>query len=74
MWQEVMAAVNPWVYAEANRDRKKHRKPYSLQEWTVKGLTTPRKRKVVRDPATVFGGISAGLTALGGKTDVKPSR
>jgi len=73
-WQEVIAAVQPWVYANANRDPKKRRKPYQLDEFTITGLTKPRRRKVIRDPAAIFGHISTGLTALGGKSNVDDGR
>jgi len=73
-WQEVVAAVTPWVYANANRDTKKKKKPFRLDEFTVTGLTKPRRPKVVRDPGTLFGGISTSLQALGGITNANNGR
>ena len=69
-----MAAVGPWITAEVNRDRKKQRKPFSLFEWTVTGLTRPKRKRKKRDPGTLFASISGSLRALGGKDDVNSSR
>jgi hypothetical protein len=75
MWQEAVAAIGPWVNAELNRDKKKHRKPFSLYEWTLTGLRKPVRapKKQKRDPAELFAFIGQSLRALGGKDHVDSS-
>lgn len=68
-WQEAMAAVGPWITAEVNRDRKRHRKPFELMDWTITGLCRKRKRKKRPEPGALFAHISGSLRALGGKDD-----
>jgi hypothetical protein len=69
-----MAAVGPWLNAELNRDKKKHKKPFTLAEWTITGLTRPKKKRRRVDPGSLFASISGSMRALGGVDDVNSSR
>lgn len=44
-WHEYNAALPAWVLAETNRDRKRQRKPWSLWQWTLTGLSSGRRRR-----------------------------
>ena len=55
---------------------KRHKKPFSLFEWTLTGLAKPARKAVKkkRDPAALFAFISDGLRVLGGKDHGDSSR
>lgn len=43
-WTETMAAVHPSLYAEAHRDEKKRKQPYTIQDFTLTGMFKAAKR------------------------------
>lgn len=72
---EFMHAVPVWLNAELNRDKKRHRKPFSIHEWTITGILefTEKKRKArakaKKDPNSLWDRLSGAMQMLGGKAD-----
>ena len=70
-WQEAMAAVQPYLYAEAHRDEKKQGQPFTLQGMTLTGLAkaarrAERARKKALNPEQVWSTIEGMMKAFGG--------
>lgn len=73
-WVELMAAVQPCLFAEAYRDDKKRRTPFKLEEFTVTGMAEAARKEAARrkkmqtpeGQAGLWSRISAGMKALGG--------
>lgn len=64
-----MNAIPAWITAEVNRDRKRHRKPFSIWEWTVTGLIKGAKKKKPPKPQALWDKIGGAMAAFGGKAD-----
>lgn len=69
MWREAMAATPAWVMAECNRDKKRHRKPFTLHEWTIRGLTKPKRKKKKPTAGVLWQRLQGVMGAFGGKPD-----
>lgn len=44
-WQEALNAVNPWLTAEMNRDRKRQKKPFTLRDFMLTEQAARPQRK-----------------------------
>ena len=72
-WLETMAAVQPMLFAEAHRDKKKRREPFQLEEFTITGIVElaqkeeAARKKRQASPEALWAKIGDVMRAFGGK-------
>ena len=72
-WLETMAAVQPMLFAEAHRDKKKRREPIQLEEFTITGMVELAQKeeaaikKRQASPEALWAKIGDVMRAFGGK-------
>lgn len=63
-WNETLAAIQPALYAEAHRDEKKQKRPFTINDFTLTGMFKAAKRaeieaKKQKTPEQIWAKVSA---------------